>query len=654
MEQRLRVLWREFLCVELSSKKARWRIAQTIRDCDNVQRVSAPRGAHPNRGHMTVRTYCRRSKNDEGKQQFSLDIQFNGCIELIARLGLGNEERVDYVDDGRAGDDFLTRPDLRRMLIDAKRGDVIVCRDQSRLGRDALEVTLVIRDLVRDRGCRIFYHVTGLEVQFANAIDQATTFIQGTGHQMELEAIRSRTREALRSRVRDGRIAGGSCYGFRLERKSDGSGRKYTIALVEDAEAPIVRRIYEEFLAGRGFKQIAHRLNDDGIPAPSAGRRGSGSWAPSAVRTILLNPRYRGVYLHGRIKKLRQAGAVCRVKADPREVIETEIPEWRIVEDATWFAVQERFTTRGPQAKVANRQPPRTKYALTGLARCATCGGAIISHRVRTFGGGAARVMAYGCARHRDRGNAVCPVTVYQNKAEVEAALVDQLQTYVLSEQALTMVIGQVKTEIEAQLPQRHDDIAALEAELAGVRSEQKRLAKAIALSDEVPELVVELQQRSARIQNLEAQLIAARRTPAELAALIERVERNVRYNVAKVRQALADEGDRREVFQAMFPSGLTFEPTRTPDNSRQIWMISGEADFAVITENDGSSRFRLRSDPYGIRTRVTCVKGGCPRPLDEGVSSGFYRPLRSLRRRRARILTPTWTILADRRPQPV
>jgi hypothetical protein len=26
------------------------------------------------------------------------------------------------------------------------------------------------------------------------------------------------------------------------------------------------------------------------------------------------------------------------------------------------------------------------------------------------------------------------------------------------------------------------------------------------------------------------------------------------------------------------------------------------------------------KSDPYGIRTRVTCVKGGCPRPLDEGV----------------------------------
>jgi hypothetical protein len=86
----------------------------------------------------------------------------------------------------------------------------------------------------------------------------------------------------------------------------------------------------------------------------------------------------------------------------------------------------------------------------------------------------------------------------------------------------------------------------------------------------------VELQQRSARIQNLEAQLIAARRSPAELAALVDRVEANVRTNVAKLRESLADEADRREVFQAMFPEGLTFEPTRTPDGSRQIWKISG------------------------------------------------------------------------------
>jgi hypothetical protein len=164
------------------------------------------------------------------------------------------------------------------------------------------------------------------------------------------------------------------------------------------------------------------------------------------------------------------------------------------------------------------------------------------------------------------------------------------------------MVLGQVRAEIEAQLPQRHDDIAALEAELASVRTEQKRLAKAVALSDDIPELVVELHQRSARIQNLEAQLIAARRTPAELAALVDRVETNVRANVASLREALAEQSDLREVFQAMFPRGLTFEPARTSDGARQIWEISGDVDFATLLGSKRSDRgFECVATPTGF-----------------------------------------------------
>lgn len=48
--------------------------------------------------------------------------------------------------------------------------------------------------------------------------------------------------------------------------------------------------------------------------------------APSAVRTILLNARCRGVYIHGRIKKVRHGGGSVRVKAEPHETIVTEIP----------------------------------------------------------------------------------------------------------------------------------------------------------------------------------------------------------------------------------------------------------------------------------------------------------------------------------------
>ena len=533
---------------------------------------------------MIIRTYRRRSKSDDGKQQFSLDTQTKGCDDHIARMELVDAARVDYVDDGRAGDDFLGRTGLRRLLADAKRGDIIVCRDQSRLGRDAIEVTLVVRDLVRDRGCRLFYYASGQEVQFANAIDQATTFIQGTGHQMELEAIRSRTREGLRSRVRQGRIAGGACFGYTLERKSDGAGRRYTIAVVDDAQAPIVERIYREYLAGRGLKQIAHGLNNDGVPAPSVGRRGSGSWAPSAVRTILLNARYRGVYIHGRIKKVRQAGAVIRVKADPTEMLTIEIPEWRIVDDATWFAVNAKFGSRESSNRAGR---PASKYPLTGIAKCASCGGAIAAARVVAYGGPKERVLCYGCAKHHERGSAVCAVTVHQPMHEVEAALVDHLQKHVLSEGVLQTVFAEIRAEIAAQLPRHEADTAALESELATCRGEQKRLAKAVAMADEVPELLSELKNRTSRIQQLEAQLIAARRTPDDLAALVTKIEAGARARLADLRTALADRRDLREVFLALFPDGLQFTPARSPDGTRAVWRIEGAANFCSLL-NDG------------------------------------------------------------------
>ncbi len=45
----------------------------------------------------------------------------------------------------------------------------------------------------------------------------------------------------------------------------------------------------------------------------------------------------------------------------------------------------------------ATRKGRAAKYALAGLAHCSHCGGAIGSHRVRAFGGGNARILAYGC-----------------------------------------------------------------------------------------------------------------------------------------------------------------------------------------------------------------------------------------------------------------
>jgi hypothetical protein len=121
---------------------------------------------------------------------------------------------------------------------------------------------------------------------------------------------------------------------------------------------------------------------------------------------------------------------------------------------------------------------------------------------------------------------------------------------------------------------------------------EQKRLAKAVALADDVPELIAELRQRAARIQHIEAQILSARRAPSDLDALVTQVEASLRTKLADLRTALSNQADRRGAFLALFPSGLTFAPTRTPDGARQVWKLRGDVDLGLLV---GSDRVRTR-----------------------------------------------------------
>ncbi|WP_088961411.1 recombinase family protein [Micromonospora purpureochromogenes] len=69
---------------------------------------------------------------------------------------------------------------------------------------------------------------------------------------------------------------------------------------LDDQTAPVVRRIFDEFLARDGLFTIAEGLTANHVPCPSAHDRArsphrSGiAWSKSAVRVILTNPRYTG------------------------------------------------------------------------------------------------------------------------------------------------------------------------------------------------------------------------------------------------------------------------------------------------------------------------------------------------------------------------
>ena len=93
--------------------------------------------------------------------------------------------------------------------------------------------------------------------------------ILGTFAQLFLEELSHKTRRGLVGRVEAGKNTGGRAYGYRAEAlpprngKSDGS-----IMQIDLEEAAIVRRIFEEYAAGKSPRQIAAELNAAAVPAP--------------------------------------------------------------------------------------------------------------------------------------------------------------------------------------------------------------------------------------------------------------------------------------------------------------------------------------------------------------------------------------------------
>ncbi len=520
-----------------------------------------------------IRLYLRRSLKDSDRQKFSIGTQRTEAMEYIESEFPGVPV-VEYLDEG-SGDDW-NRPGLERLVRDTRAGDTIVCRDKGRLCRDLVGGPTLLEELLQFRGARLFFYVSRREVRFNTVNERFMESVDDLRFEGELESNRSRTREALRRKVRDGFIAGGKCYGFKNVRTPQG-----TRAEVNEAEAQVILRIFEMFAGGRGFKGIARDLNGEGISGPR------GLWKDGGIRSMLLNERYLGWNIHGRVVKRKVSrNQRQRVEAQSNEVIRLRVPEWQLVTEELWNTVQERFKAnkqkqeRDVSARSTNRTVGRpAKYALVGFSRCGSCGGSITSQRTKR---GKAKTPAYGCSSNWRLGKAACPVSLQQPMDQVEAALADYLHREVLKDGVLDELLAEVRREAQARLTTQVD-IAALDGQLKEERVQIQRLIQLAAnTGDEMEMIGAEITARSARIRQLQATHDEASRPQGETLALIDQVEEEARSEVERLQSVLLSDPGSREVYRALFPDGLVFEPFEV-NKGRRVWALSGRAQLGPL-----------------------------------------------------------------------
>jgi uncharacterized ubiquitin-like protein YukD len=120
--------------------------------------------------------------------------------------------------------------------------------------------------------------------------------------------------------------------------------------VINEKQARIVRRIYKDYLDGKGTNRIARELEEEGVP----NWNGKAKWYESSIRTMLGNEKYKG-------DALLQKTYTVDFLTKKRVVNNGEIPQYyieeshpAIIDKEMWEAVQLEMKRRRAFAKKYN------------------------------------------------------------------------------------------------------------------------------------------------------------------------------------------------------------------------------------------------------------------------------------------------------------
>ena len=393
--------------------------------------------------------YCRYSTDLQNP--LSIQDQLRQCRAFADGEGWIVLTEHCYADEAVSGVG-ADRPGLSQLLHEAARVprpfDVVLVDDTSRLSRNQGEVARIFERL-KFCGIRIIAVSQGIDSDHEQA-DVLVT-VHGLVDALYVKELAKKTHRGMEGRVLAGLHAGGRCYGYRNVRLPTGGVRLE----IDQAEASVVRRIFEMSASGRSLKTIAKTLNFEKLPPPRRRvDRSAMTWCPTAIRAMLRRELYVGRIVWNRSHFVKRPGTNKRVRrARPQSEWRTaNRPELRIVSDELWNGVQRRIVSlqrlgTGRRTGLLDRSVT-SPYLFSGLLKCGLCGGNLVI----VCGHAPGRHPKYGCSQHHYRG--ACTNAVLVRRDFMEEMLLGGLQDQVLKPEVLRYAIDEFKRQIRLMASQ--------------------------------------------------------------------------------------------------------------------------------------------------------------------------------------------------------
>jgi site-specific DNA recombinase len=486
-----------------------------------------------------------------------------------------------FVDQGISGAEFAKRTRLQELFRLAKQGafDVVVVRDQKRIGRDAARVTHALVEL-DNVGIRVWCYQ---ERKFAEigGVDFIVTAANGYAAENERKTNNSNVRRALRERVERGLATGGKHFGYRSVpvdgARPNRNGNVPQRWVIDPEEAAVIVRVGETFVAAGGScRGAALRLNDAGLRSTTGT-----TWDHKAIKRIVTSPLYRGRREYGRKRTLYARGTGLRTLAPEDDVFRSDCPELAIWPKGLLKRIDTLLATVSPRrtSPAADMAGKRQRHLASSIVACAVCGQGISVVKSRKGGN------AYVCRRHIQHGRHGCIGVGYRSQERVDDTLkrmAASLVTGDVARRALAIVKERINAASKAG--SMGSERQRLMRELTDAEQEKSNLARAIAKRGDLDALLAALDEvtsRAASIRDRLSRLDAAPK-PMEPRRVIAAIE----GKLAK----LSENIDARAVLAAAL-QGRRLVATPVEIKGQRRWQLSAKigAGYLMALVNSGA-----------------------------------------------------------------
>lgn len=442
--------------------------AQTVRKVTVIPPIAEMQGeSRIDMRPKRVAAYCRVS-TDREEQEHSFETQKAMYTEMIMMKPTWQMAGI-YADEGITGTVAKKRPGFMKMIEDCRKGkiDMIVTKSVSRFSRNNLDCLMYVREL-KQLGIPIIFEKEGINTIQVSSELLLTLF--GALSQAESESISMNVKLGIRQSLKNGnvRFSYKTFLGYR--KGADGQPE------IVPEQADIVRRIYNDFIAGATYLEIAKRLTEENVPTMGGGNR----WFSERIKSILKNEKYKGdallqkTYITDPISK--------RVKKNngelPMYYVENSHPA--IIERRIFDRVQEEIARRAGKKKVKQTGTKTElgrysgKYALTELLYCGECG---TPYRRCTWSRDGKKKIVWRCVSRLDYGKKYCKNSPSVEESRLHNAIAAAITKKANSEE---INIGGIMNHIESFGSRRDTD---------GIIQRQRRIAEIEKVIDDLARL---------------------------------------------------------------------------------------------------------------------------------------------------------------------